>query len=1041
MGMGPEDRLCTASSEIRIGFMDMNTSRSPKGIVFLVLYTLLSFGYSAGLIVWGYYGGPRFLDEILVLLILPIFYSAYRYPRWNYFVAIAICWCASLWAVNLLTDVLSSSIRTMVVLTLVTIFTSEMIRLMKKEHDRAEEALENARDMNQQLEEEVVERKRVEAAVQKEKRTLDNVIEHNPFSIGLYDSEGHFVSGNQAFHNLFGCTPPPEYSLFEDPILKREGKDQAFLDLKKGKATQKLGAIWYDPKELYPDLPGKRVCVNGSLFPILDEKGNIQHIVTVHEDYTQRKLMEDRLHHRLAMDEAITDISKMFISVDEPDLYVLLKRLSELVDVSRAYIIESRKQEDSITCTHEYRGPGVPSQMEYIQGVKTGDFPWVFSQLTAGENVVIPDVDRIPSEAAGLKRFLKERGSRALLIVPMCQPSGDFWGAMGFSDLQNTREWPDEDVQALRMVAEMIMIYWERKRAEDEEHLFQQQLKELNRIGNELSTADCLDELCRRAVELGYDRLGMDRLGIWLVDDSDSDLLRGSFGIGETGQVRDEREWRAKASEHGPFHTLCSSDRNTVLYEDIPLRDGEGNELKQGSLAAGAMWDARRCIGVIYVDNLLRGESITRKQCEILGLYATTVGYLCSLMRAQDERGKLEQQLRQAHKMEAVGQLAGGVAHDFNNLLTGIIGNLSLLEAEATDTMREYIQYAQSAADRAAKLVQQLLAFSRKSRLEFKPVNLNDIVDDVYNIARETIDRRIDIVAQKQDDLPTTLADPAQINSVLMNLCLNSRDAIEEVMQGEPDTDRRKEHFVILIKTESVHINGEYCESIPYARPGKFVVLSIRDNGVGMDAQTQRHVFEPFFSTKEVGKGTGLGLASAYGIVKQHNGWITLSSEEGQGSTFRVYLPVSGREKADLSQPAHKEISGGNETILLVDDEPLVRNLGRSILEDLGYTILLATDGEEALQTYEKEKERIDLVVLDLSMPYLSGREVLEELASTNPDLRVIISSGYAKEDHSSDLAEFGIAAYIPKPYRPIELARVVRQVLDEEDEGSEEKQ
>ncbi len=1023
------------------GSNDMDTSKAPKGIAFLLLYALLSAGYSAGLIVWAYYGGPDYLVEILMLLIIPIFYSAYRYPRWNYLIALVICWCASFWALTLIVDRIVDSIRTMVVLSVVAIFTCEMIRLMRREHDRAEDALAKARDLNRQLEEEITERKQAEEAVRKEKRILDNVIHLNPFSISLYDRDGHFVSGNQAFQSLFGAVPPPDYSLFDDPILKREGLGDVLSDLKEGKAIKNLGPIWYDPRELYPDVPGKRVCTRGASFPILDEKGNTQYIVTVHEDCTQKKLVEERLHYRLAVDLAVADISKMFISADEPDLFVLLKRMSELVDASRAYILEYRRNEGKISCAHEYCAPGVPSQLEYVQDVELEMFPWFFSRLSAGENIVIADVERIPSEGMNEKEFLKARGTRAALFVPMYSAAGALWGAMIFSDTRKAREWLNEDIQALRVVAEMIMMYWDRKRLEAEEQRFQQRLKELSRISNELSTADCLDDLCRRAVEFGHERLGFERLGIWFVDDNDSGGLRGSFGINEIGELRDERGCRTTASEHGPFYKLCTSDHNTALYEDIMLRDMKGNDVKRGALAVGAMWDARRCIGVIYVDNLLRGEPITSKQCEILGLYATTVGYLCSLRRAQDEGRKLEQQLRQAQKMEAVGQLAGGVAHDFNNLLTGIIGNLSLMEEHATNTVREYISYAQSAADRAAKLVQQLLAFSRKSHLEFRPVDLNQVVDDVHHIARETIERRIDIVTRKQEDLPTVLADPAQISSVLMNLCLNSRDAIEEVIRGEVDTDRRAEHFAIIIQTESVDIDREYCESYAYARPGRFVVLTVQDNGGGMNADTRRHIFEPFFSTKEVGKGTGLGLASAYGIVKQHRGWITVSSEEGQGTTFRVYLPVSDRRSSPLREAAHTDLPRGDETVLLVDDEELIRGLGRSVLEELGYTVLLANDGQEAIETFRSKKERIDLVILDLSMPYLSGGEVLEELTSLAPGLKVIISSGYGEEDYKGLLDRFGVAAYVPKPYRPIELARVVRRVLDEkpdEEQGEE---
>ncbi|MFH1743777.1 MAG: PAS domain S-box protein, partial [bacterium] len=399
--------------------------------------------------------------------------------------------------------------------------------------------------------------------------------------------------------------------------------------------------------------------------------------------------------------------------------------------------------------------------------------------------------------------------------------------------------------------------------------------------------------------------------------------------------------------------------------------------------------------------------------------------------RAEEERERLEGELRQAQKMEAIGQLAGGVAHDFNNLLTGIIGNISLAEMDASDEALECLAAAQDAADRAAILVQQLLAFSRKSRLEFKTVNLNRVVDEVSRLARQTIDRRIEIAAQTEENLPNVLADSTQMNSVLMNLCVNARDAISEVMQGRIAPERRGDQFMIKIETNSITVDQGYCEKYSYASPGRFVVLSVSDNGSGMDEEIQSRVFEPFFTTKELGKGTGLGLASTYGIVKQHDGWINISSRVGEGTTFSIYLPVAEEEIEEIEKDESEVIPAGTETILLVDDEKVIRNLAKKILEQYGYTVLLATDGKEALSKYQAEREQIALIVLDLSMPRLSGREVLEQLRSLSPDAKVIISTGYSEDDKRESLQELGAAAYVPKPYRPVELARAVRNLLD----------
>ncbi len=395
------------------------------------------------------------------------------------------------------------------------------------------------------------------------------------------------------------------------------------------------------------------------------------------------------------------------------------------------------------------------------------------------------------------------------------------------------------------------------------------------------------------------------------------------------------------------------------------------------------------------------------------------------------ERKQLEEHLRQSQKMEAVGQLAGGIAHDFNNLLTGILGNLNLAMRDAPDRILEYIQTAIDAANRAGHLVQQLLAFGRKSRVELKPVDLNRIVDEVYRLVRKVIDRRIDILVQTQEDLPTIEADAPQMNSVLMNLCINARDAINEVMYGDSCPTRQGDRFIIEIRTHSVFLSSEEAARYDSALPGPYAVLSVSDNGIGMSEQTQQHLFEPFFTTKDLGKGTGLGLAGTYGIVRQHNGRIRLESIPGKGTSISILLPAMESVLVDTEKEYQTELRGGKETILLVDDEEIIRDLGRTVLEELGYTVVLAEDGRQALDIFSATPGRFDLIVLDLSMPNLSGREVLEYLRVLSPDIKVLVSSGYSDTGQGDTLERFHPVGFIPKPYRPSELSIAVREALD----------
>ncbi len=393
---------------------------------------------------------------------------------------------------------------------------------------------------------------------------------------------------------------------------------------------------------------------------------------------------------------------------------------------------------------------------------------------------------------------------------------------------------------------------------------------------------------------------------------------------------------------------------------------------------------------------------------------------------------QLEESLRYSRRMEAIGRLAGGVAREFNNLLTGIMGGLSLAEAELTPKARTYLRIAQNAADRACSLVRQLLAFNRESPLELRPLALNRVVEAVSRLVKETIDRRIDVVVRLDEQLPLVQADEFQMESVFMNLCVNARDAIQGILHKQRRPQLRDKKFVIRIETRTRFVVPEYGESHSEAGAGKHVVVSVSDNGPGMNKETQQHVFEPFYTTKSTGVGVGLGLASAYGIVKQHNGWINLQSRPREGTTFEVYLPAHEETPMDQSVEDKREIPKGKETILLADDEDIILDVGQAILEKSGYTVLTALDGEQAVKAFSTHKDEIQLVILDLSMPLLSGQEVLERIREIDSHVKVLVSSGYSESSEREELDALGATGYVPKPYTPTNLAQKVRDTLDE---------
>lgn len=392
---------------------------------------------------------------------------------------------------------------------------------------------------------------------------------------------------------------------------------------------------------------------------------------------------------------------------------------------------------------------------------------------------------------------------------------------------------------------------------------------------------------------------------------------------------------------------------------------------------------------------------------------------------AQRKIKKLEKQVLQAQKMEAIGTLAGGVAHDFNNILQAIFGytQILLMSKSKDDPDVQNLRQIETAAKRASELTQQLLAFSRKVKSELRPVNLNQEVLQVEKLLRRTIPKMIDIELRLADDLQVINADPAQLEQVMMNLCLNARDAMPE--GGK-----------LTIETENVVLDHEYCKEHLGSRTGRYVMLSISDTGHGMDRDTLEHIFEPFFTTKEVGKGTGLGLAMVYGIVKSHEGYITCYSEPGIGTTFKIYLPVieaTAEGSVETREEHLGSLKGKGETILLVDDEEALRELGKRILEEFGYEVILAQDGESALEIYQARGQDISLVVLDLIMPGMGGRHCLGKLLEVNPSAKILIASGYALNGETKKVIDAGARGFVKKPYEIKQFLRTVREALDSE--------
>jgi len=404
-------------------------------------------------------------------------------------------------------------------------------------------------------------------------------------------------------------------------------------------------------------------------------------------------------------------------------------------------------------------------------------------------------------------------------------------------------------------------------------------------------------------------------------------------------------------------------------------------------------------------------RAVDQKDKEFLGTYGVA--------RDITDRERLKAQLLQAQKMKAIGTLAGGIAHDFNNLLMGIQGRTSLmsLDIDSAHPHFEHIKGIEYMVERGAALTKQLLGFARGGKYEVRPTDLNRLIEKGVDMFGRT-KKEITIHRKHQEDVWMVEADQAQIEQVLLNLYVNAWQA----MPGGGN---------LYIQTENITLDEKNVKPFD-AKPGNYVKLSVSDNGIGMDEETQRRIFEPFFTTRETGKGTGMGLASSYGIIKNHAGIINVYSKKDEGTTFNIYLPTI---EVPISEQGpgerEKEVQQGSETILLVDDEDMIIDVGREMLMAMGYKVLSAGGGKKAIDVYKKNKDKIDLVILDMIMPDVNGGDVYDKLKEISPDIKVILSSGYSISGQATEILDRGCDGFIQKPFNIKQMSQWIRKVLD----------
>ena len=475
--------------------------------------------------------------------------------------------------------------------------------------------------------------------------------------------------------------------------------------------------------------------------------------------------------------------------------------------------------------------------------------------------------------------------------------------------------------------------------------------------------------------------------------------------------------WMAKLNRFENIHIPCVAD--------LPLEAGSEKAILEAqsikSLIAVPMTYKNSLIGFIGFDSVRVEKVWPEEDIRMFQMIGQVFANVLERKRSEELLHEKEHQLRHAQKIEAVGQLAGGIAHDFNNVLTAIIGYASVLslKMKEDDPLRINVEAILASTERATSLTRGLLTFSRKQLINPVPLNLNDIIRRVENILSRVIGEDVVLRTVLADENMLVLADCVQIEQVLINLVNNSRDAMPD--GGE-----------LIINTHPVMIGSDFIKKHGFGKEGMYALISVVDTGIGMDEKTKEKIFEPFYTTKEVGKGTGLGLSIVYGIIAQHNGYIDVYSKPGEGAIFNIYLPIVKQRRLDKKE---KEIysapSGGTESLLIAEDDAEVRILLKVVLTEHGYSVIEAVDGNDAVAKFMENRDRIKLLILDVVMPEKNGKDVYEEIQQTSPDIKVLFVSGYAQDVIQRRGLIEEERNYLAKPIFPHELLVKVREILD----------
>jgi two-component system cell cycle sensor histidine kinase/response regulator CckA len=800
------------------------------------------------------------------------------------------------------------------------------------------------------------------------------LIENQTDLVVKVDMEGKFQFISPSYCEMFGRTNEELIGKKFMPYVHEDDRDST---------AKAMEALYHPPYTAY--MEQRAMTKDGWKWfswmdtGILDENKNVVAIIGVGRDITERKQAEVALVTKVSLERILSEASRRFLTLNELDnsINACLADIGRFCAAGRAYLFQFTSDGATMNNTHEWCAPGIKPEIENLQGLPLKMFPWWMKLLIAGRNIHVKNVAELSPEARAEKEILEAQNTKSVLVVPFLVENR-LAGFLGFDNVASTKDWGEKELVPLRTLAEIIGTAVTRKHAE-------QALMESEAKFRDL--ADMLPQIVFETDVKGHLAF----------------INQNAFNT--FGYTKEDF-----ASGLNATQMIAPKDRDRVADRMRQIITGPSDLL--GSEFSAIKKDGTEFPVIIYLTGFFRDGNPA-------GLRGLMID-ITDRKRAEEDRESLQEQLIQAQKMEAIGTLAGGIAHNFNNILMGVQGRTSLMMMgkSSSEPDYEHLKGIEEYVKNAVELTRDLLGYARGGKYEVKPTDLNRLIKHENRMFGRT-KREIRVHEKYAKNLWTVEVDRNQIKQALLNLYVNAWQA----MPGEGD---------LFIQTENTTVDTEYIKPFVIT-PGRYVKVSVTDTGAGMDAATRERIFDPFFSTKDAGHGSGLGLASVYGIIKNHGGFINVYSEKGEGTTFNIYLPASDREVEEEGPDLRRhEIHHGQGVILFVDDEDMIVKVGKAMLEKLGYRIIIAQSGQEALNLFKKHREKIDLVILDMIMPGMGGGETYDRLREIERDVKVVLSSGYSIEGKAREIMDRGCSGFIQKPFTMEAISRKVREVLDE---------